>query len=172
MITNIPTPEALNHDLVGGKWPHELQPVYVRFRKRTMRRRTNVTEALTRLNRLPPVILYKGRLYMPDPKCPGGPFSEKHTDREYVWIVKRWLKLPEGADTGTLPVKPIAVCGDCKRVWTGKEDLCPPCMAKGLKKAIRASREPLPMVEAVEDLGIGRAKTDPPPSTDPSPGSA
>lgn len=191
MITRIPTPEALTHNLVGGKWPHGIQPVTVHFLKRTRQRRLNVTAALTRLTKLPPVVRYEGRLYMPDPKTQGGPFQEKHTDREYVWIVKAWLTLPEGTDPKALglSVKPVAICSACSRQWTGEATLCPPCV----KKASKADAKPKGRVRNVKATVTLPAKidkvsidlevktiteipppdfdTDPPPDTQSSPGS-
>jgi len=160
MITRIKTPEALNHSMMGGDWPQELVPISVHFRKRAKRRRVNVTEVLTRLHKLPPCIRYEGSLYLPDPKTPGGPYQAKHTEQEFVWVVKAWIKAPECFDpVGKLQIKPVAVCGDCGRVWTGTEGLCPPCMAKGVRGAIRASAA----------SRIGRRKTDPPPDSEPMP---
>lgn len=183
MITRIPTPEALAHNLVGGKWPHALQPITVHFLKRTRQRRLNVTAALTRLTKLPPVVRYEGRLYMPDPKAHGGPFQEKHTDREYVWIVKAWVMLPENADPKALglSVKPVAVCSACSRQWTGEDALCPPCAKKAAKADTkpkakpkgkkRKSRRTLVEPEVVATTEIPPPDTEPPPDTQSSPGS-
>jgi len=167
MITKIKTPEALNHDLVGGSWPAGLVPISVHFLRRTRKRRTNLTEAVVRLNKLPPAVLYKGVLYLPDPKTPGGPFQEKHTAREYVWIVKRWIKTPECFDpTGLLSIKPVAVCEDCGRVWTGTEELCPPCMAKGVRGAIKAVRDTDPPPDSEPEVEVD---SEPMPDTQSSP---
>jgi len=157
MITRIKTPEALNHSLMGGEWPPELVPITVHFRKRVRRRRVNATEVLTRLHKLPPCIRYQGSIYLPDPKTPGGPFQGKHTEQEYIWVVKAWIKAPDCFDpVGQLSIKPVAVCADCQRVWTGTDELCPPCRAKDGRGALRPST-----------VGrIGYRKTDPPPDSE------
>ena len=191
MITRIPNPAAVDHDLVGGKWPHAMRPVTVHFARRQRKRRTNVTEALTRLAKMPPCILYKGCLYLPDPKAPGGTYQEKHTEREYVWLVKRWLKLPEGTEAPAgLSVKPIAQCEveACGRIWVGEGLLCPPCKAKAAKvdakpKAKGKGRKKLKMKPLRENVTtevavtveletippVGRHKTEPPPPSDTEP---